>query len=327
VLRSFLLAVLLALPAVAQPTPIHDLVLDFLYSWEQTQGQPEAERIQFMREHVFDLAPELYGPLFAYGQEYNQEDPETRIRKHLRQFPFLEPQFRTLYNGLKPQLERHLRTFRYTFPDFEPRSVDIYLAHSLGASNGGLFPHNGRTLFYLGLDMMTLHNRYENQAPFFHHELFHAYHLQKWQPDDRFFSQLWMEGLAVHVARTMHPNATLPELQLSEALIRQSQPRLPALLDEIEANLETEDRRLNHKFFNLESKDEQVPVRSGYYLGYLLVREIAPGRSLTEMAEMQTPQILANLRRVLPTVKARPPHESLLPPQPYVPLLPNLQGL
>lgn len=318
-LRIFLITLLLALPAVAQPQRIHDLVLDFLYSWEQTTQHYEADRLKFFKEHVFDLAPELYRPIFdSVG-----EDPDSTILKQLRQFPFVEPQFRTMYNSFKPRLDAHLDTFRFTFPDFDPNSVEIYLAHSLGAGSAGVISANRRTLLYLGLDMMVLHNRTDNQAPFFHHELFHAYHLQKWSPDERFFTSLWREGLAVHVARTMHPQATLPELQLSEAMIRQSQPRLSALLEQVEQNLENDDPELINKFFALSSRDEQVPVRAGYYLGYLLVREVAPGRSLTELAEMQTPQILAHLRRALPLVAAKGPHETLLPPQPYVPLLPN----
>lgn len=306
---------LLWLPAGAQPTsPFHDVAGDWLYSWEQTQNLPEAERLDFFQHHVLALAPDLYGPLFESGREFDNDDPEERLARHVREFPFIESQFRETYARIRATLDDNLRSFRLAFPDFEPASVDLYIAHSLGGSSAAVLPlPGGRALFYLGVDQMALHHRHENQGPFFHHEFFHAYHIQKFMPDDRLFCQLWMEGLAVHVTRLLHPTARLPELQLSEVMIRQSQPRMLALLDDLEQNLENTDAKLRHKYFNIKSKDEQTPPRCGYYLGYLLTREIARGRSLSELVEMQPEQVLLELRAALPRLRRQPAHQTLLP--------------
>lgn len=312
-IRSWLLVLLLiALPCHAQ-TPFNDVAGDWLYSWEQTRGLSDAARVAFFREHVLALAPDLYGPILEYGREMADEDPDERLLRNLHEFPYIESQFRETYSAVRRNLDENLRTFRLAFPDFNPASVDIYIAHSLGGSNGAVMMVHDRPLFYLGIDMMALYNRTDDQGPFFHHEFFHAYHIQKFRPDERFFCPLWMEGLAVHVARTLHPNATLPELQLSEVMIRQSQPRMLTLLDEISANLENTDPKLRYKYFNVQSKDPQTPLRCGYYLGYLLVRDLARGRSLSELSEMPPEQVLQELPAAIARLRRQPPHETLLP--------------
>ena len=50
----------------------------------------------------------------------------------------------------------------------------MHLLHSLKAMNGGMRELEGEPTFILGLDMMARFHTWQDNTPFFHHELTHV---------------------------------------------------------------------------------------------------------------------------------------------------------
>ena len=284
----------LTFPALAKP-PV-DLADDWLRAWEHTQGWSGPERVSYFEANVIAKAPRLYEELFSY----TEGDPAERLDKHLNLFPSIQANFESLHENL--ELIPYLESFSETFPSFDPDTIDIYIIHSLGGSNGALLPVDDRTVFYLGLDMMVLHNRYKDQRPFFHHEFFHGYHLQHFTPDSRLFNYLWMEGLAVFISRRLNPDATLEQLQLSPQMVAECNADLERLVRTLEADLTSTETAVRRQYFYLDAPSSGLPNRCGYYLGLLLVEEVARSRSLEEVISMQSDEVLVALREAIPNI-------------------------
>ena len=300
--KSLLIGLLLTAPLMAQPRLV-DAAGPFLKFWQKYRDESiETQRQAFQRE-VVSIAPELYAKLFQYGSTHES----TRIDHHLQEFPSLEQRFQELYTQMHSELPKHLERFQREFPDLDPNAVDVYLLHSLGGSNGALDVLGQRRIFYLGLDMIALHNNYPSQKAFFDHEFFHAYHMQFYPISEAFYNKLWFEGLATYVAVAMNPNAGLAELQMPDPMRQEVEARLPALLDDISKNLESQDKEFLHRYTWLEAPKSDVPNRAAYYLGYRIARQLARKHSLSEMVHWDPPTVLRQIRQAIDEIRKGDP--------------------
>lgn len=279
-----------------------DVAGDFLTFWNETQNLGDKERVQKFLSEVASKAPDLYYKvLFDYWDKVLHTNRDERIAKQIKEFPTIKARYRQVYNELSGSMNTYLEQFQKRFPDFKLDNVDIYIAHSMGGSNGAAVPLDGRTMFYLGVDMIAIHNNYPHQKPFFDHEFFHVYHLQKYKLANKFYARFWMEGLATYVSKKMNPDATNTELMIDDTLIARTLPILPEMATDVLNNLEAEDKdlKLKFKYFDIESKDRNIPPRAGYYLAYLLVQKIAQDASIGQMASWQEQEILERMKRAL----------------------------
>jgi TorA maturation chaperone TorD len=62
---------------------------------------------------------------------------------------------------------------------------------------------------------------------------------------------------------------------------------LPKLAGELRAKLDSKSPEDYQTFFLGNSQRKDLPARSGYYVGYLVARELGRTRSLPELARMQ----------------------------------------
>jgi hypothetical protein len=297
--------------ALGKESAVIDAAGKFISFWDATQKLPLEQRVVRFHSEIVPIAPALYeNDLFRYSREVMHEDVDKRIAQCIETFPQIRQRYEEVYQSISADMKLYRDRFCKHFPDFDPNVVDVYLAHSLGRSNAAAvplsfigFPKSNRTLFYLGIDMIATCNKYKNQEPFFDHEFFHVYHLQKYRLEKRFFSQLWYEGLAVYVSKELQPQATNAELQIDDTLIEQTKAKLPKLAHDINSILELTDPQLNFKYFNIASDEKSVPARSGYYVGYLAVKEIAKRASVKEMTGWQSERIIPELRKALEIVE------------------------
>ncbi|MCA9802128.1 MAG: hypothetical protein KC777_09085 [Cyanobacteria bacterium HKST-UBA02] len=279
-----------------------DVAGEFVSFWDETKDLPDQERVELFIKNIASKAPDVYDKtLFAYWRDVMHTDRSKRIIEQLNGFPKIRARYEQVYAGLSKSMPLYLERFQRHFPDFRTEDVDVYILHSLGGSNGAANLVGNRTVFYLGVDMIAIHNKYSDQEPFFDHEFFHVYHLQKYKLSKRLYSQLWMEGLATYVAKELNPDATNEELMISDDLISQTKAILPELIPELAENLEKTDSdgKLRFKYFNIESKDARIPPRAGYYAGYLILSEIARNHTISEMARWQEEQIVPAMRDAL----------------------------
>lgn len=143
--------------------------------------------------------------------------------------------------------------------------------------------------------LLQIHiHTFENENAFFHHELFHYYH--RFPNTGELWNSLWAEGLAVYVAHQLNPQASADELLLNYPpdLIPQVQSQFVSLCNDLRAHLYSVEPQDYQRFFLATAGQGKYPARSGYVLGYLVVKQLARKYPLEQLIGLQ-PQDVAPL--------------------------------
>ncbi len=282
------LALTVPASAAAQPSPSYrliDLSDDFVDFYDRNESLSAEARAQAFRREVAPLWPQFYNPR---RNDQSDADYNALIASHLAAFPELRARYELKAAGFAALLDPAIASFRQTFPDL-PRLGDIYLVHSMGEMDGGTRQFGlARPALVFGIDVMARTHPYEDEQPFFHHELFHVYHFQSFRTCGSVWCSLWAEGLATYAAKTLNPNASDAQLLLSVP---------EPIRDAVDANLEeavcTVKARLNSRgaddmraLFSFRRFNERLPPRFGYYVGFLVAQEAARTHSLQDLARM-----------------------------------------
>lgn len=217
---------------------------------------------------------------------------------------------RTLSASLKRELPLFEARFRRTFPDLA-YTGEVYFLASLGSMDGGTRQVKGRTALLFGVDVIAaVHGEKADLGSFFHHEFFHVYHEQFPDPEleDTLARALWKEGLATYVAWTLNPKT--PEsviFGLPTDMPERTRAALPRLAGELRARLDSKSPEDYRNFFLGNPQREDLPARSGYYVGYLVARELGRTRSLPELARLHGPALRDAIEGVLRQLESTPP--------------------
>lgn len=277
----------------------------------QTADLPASERVAAYRAKIIDqhkaaYAPSVFGmqdaTRFEHGLDRaierslpNASDPSRPIalREFLSSLDTVEANFR-----------RSLPKFRCNFP--------IYAMDSLGSFDGAGRIVDGRPALVIGIDRLVAERGMISLPVFLTHELFHRYHYkQAGFSDDPGENQpiwrtLWAEGLATYMSYRLTPGATIEDaLVLPRDMAARADPQLPKLAIEILAHLDQVDHKSFQFFFTYGDGDgpaPSVPWRVGYYVGFLVARDIGRNHSLAKLpglkGEPLRTAIAASLRRL-----------------------------
>lgn len=308
------LAVLLlcthASSALAAGCRYQTLMPAFQQFLEQQQGQPiEAQGKAFAEEFAARF-PDYYGaPTFG--------GPEKIATKAAR---YLDPGRQRTFPGFQPfSMERMLergRTideafasaqagFLREFPDFR---CDTFVAFgpSLFHFDGHVYDGaDGQHRLLFGVDLISIIHTGASIPAFFHHELFHIYQsevlgdAEPSENDAPVWWVLWKEGLATYVSHRMNPSLALQEtLWFPADLAEKAEANRTELARRLLTDLDgAEDRYA--LYFQGGSGPDGLPARSGYYMGYLLAKEIGDGRLLGELARMNPTDVRRAAERFL----------------------------
>jgi len=267
---------------------IQNLAGDFVSFWDATRGRPIAERVATFKTTIGSRFAEFYG-IERYAGHLTQEDQDARIAKAIESFGPIRDAYIAKISQFNTDLTRHLATFKAAFPDFHSETP-IYLLHSLGEMDGGTRDLNGKSYLIFGVDGMVHYHTGTNEAAFFHHELFHLYHQQLIGEckESGIWESLWHEGLAVYVSHVLDPDANDKEmlLDLPESTVAKTEAQLPAAFEQLEQVLAKDDEALYPPLFQFKKDQTGLPPRRGYFLGYLVAREIGKTRDLRALAKL-----------------------------------------
>lgn len=291
---------------VAPHYRIVDVMPSFWRFWAQAEGKPAVAQRALFRRLVVSPHPTLFtaGVLRLDPRLPAEQALDARIDRFLGDLPRLAPAMRRISAALSAQLGRYDRRFREVFPDFA-YGGDLYVTLSLGSFDGGMRQvGRARPLLFAVDGMAMFHAPGADPAAFFHHELFHLYHLQHVPEPARpaIWMALWFEGLAVYVSQRLNPRASARELLLGD-LPETVPPRLGEIVPLLLAELDSGSPLVYAKFF-LKSGDGTVPRRCGYYLGLRVAEALGRGRTLRSLARLQGPalrrEVEAALRALAP---------------------------
>ena len=289
---AFALAVLAACPnAAAQPAPYQlvDLSDDFTAFYDRTEGMATEARVAAFKAEIVPLFPQFYGrQRFA---DIDDAAYDTRIRNAIDRFPRHREAYVRKASSFSTLLAPAYASFVAAFPDMADRPIgDIYLLHSLGEMDGGTRGFDNRSYLIFGADVMARSHPYEDEEPFFHHELFHIYHQRFFNDCGAVWCALWIEGLAVYASRVLNEDATDEQMLLTvpEPIPAPVDANLTEAVCEVRARLQSRTQTDLNALFSFSRLNERLPPRFGYYVGYLAAREAGRTHTLQQLAQMRS---------------------------------------
>ncbi|MCG9734421.1 hypothetical protein L1D51_10470, partial [Pseudoalteromonas shioyasakiensis] len=207
--------------------------------------------------------------------------------KAIAGFSAIEEVYHSKNKYLSKDLNSSMESFIATFPDFKSETP-IYILHSLGRFNGATRELNGKSYLMFGVDLMAKYHTWKNDTPFFHHELFHVYHEKLFQCKDELWCSIWTEGLATYVSYKLTPSASDDELMLNipSNLVKKIRSRQLDSLVDLKKKFYSKKPEIYSSFFNFAKDETKLPYRRGYYLGFILAKEIGKNYSLEQLAKM-----------------------------------------
>jgi hypothetical protein len=275
-----------------------DLTGDYASFYDRTRDQPADARVAAFKTEMHRRLPGFYDAV-RFG-DMSSAQYDDLIARSFTDFPTRRDAFVRAASAFQNMLRPAIHSFVGTLRDF--RSIGhIALLHSLGEMDAGTRTFNGRTWLVFGADMLARLHASGNARAFFHHELFHVYHGRFFTECEAVWCALWMEGLAVHVSAGLNPGSTDADLLLTEpAPIRAAvDADLARAVCAVRARLDSTDPNDYAAFFFGNSRFEELPARSGYYLGFLAAQGAGKRYSFTELAHFNQAEARAALEAAL----------------------------
>ena len=305
-LSPILCAVLGVMVANCRTTPdagtpeyeLTDLTGAYVAFFDRTQELATDARVAAFKADIGARFPGFYDAARTPGMTPERYD--ANIARSFRDFPQRRAAFMRTAASFQSMLQPALGSFVDTFRDL--RSVGhIVLLHSLGEMDAGTRTVSGQSYLVFGADVMARLYAPGKERPFFHHELFHVYNRQFFGDCNPLWCALWMEGLAIYVSERLNPGATDADLLLtSPRPIRAAvDANLARAVCAMRARLDSTVQQDYASFFFGSSSFEELPPRSGYYIGYLALKQIGNTRLLSVLAHFNQKQARAALESAL----------------------------
>lgn len=298
-----------AAPAAEQACPYQDLMPEFSKFVAATSDLAPGPRAQAFVERFAAKHPDFYSEKLFGSREKLLEraerlfDPQ-RAPKFQGSRPLTLDDVLATGRTITADYARMEATFRKAFPDYRCETpiafgISLYMFDGNQASDTP-----GKAQMRFGVEMISaLHSARELPA-FFHHELFHMYQAQVLGPDlpddatQPVWWGLWNEGTATYVSWKLNPTLTAAEIFWSPRdLDVQLEPKLAEAARLLLADLDKHEDAYKRWFMG-GSNPPGLPSRSGYYLGYLLAKQLDTG-DLAALARMPPKQVSAEARKFL----------------------------
>lgn len=286
-------ALFTAVPAAAQE--FKSYTADFDAFATTTTTMPPAERVKAFRDKFNQLVPGFYEPRYGATEEkYN-----ARVQRALESYPAERAKFLAAADSFAAAYAAANVHFRRFFPDYAP-TVPIYLVHSLGEMDGGTRELRGKEVAVFGADVIARVHDAGSIGPFLDHELFHFHHGRFFSDCSALWCSLWQEGLATYVAGRMNPGADDHALMLTipRPIRPEVEPRLIEAMCFTRAKFASTDQDDYGKFF-FGNGQSQFPPRFGYFIGYLLAKQIGEKMSLDALAKLPPARVKPLLEAAL----------------------------
>ena len=148
---------------------VHDLTSHFVAFYDAVAGKPDEEKLRHFWSDLHSANPAFFDQRLA-GWERLGESVKDKLLEEIAAFGTYRDAFARLQRDIPGLLKSAATSFKRVFSDFDD-SFDVYLLHSLKSMDGGTRKLDGEHTFIFGLDMMARFHAWEDETPFFHHEL------------------------------------------------------------------------------------------------------------------------------------------------------------
>jgi hypothetical protein len=304
-----LLALAVASPTIAQVCPYQNLLPEFSRFVAATGDLAPPARAEAFVERFASKHPDFYSEqMFGSRQKLTERaqrlfDPQ-RMPKFQGTRPLTLEDVLATGRSITADYARMEATFRKAFPDYRCETP-ITFGISLFMFDGNQADDTpGKPQMRFGVDLISALHPARELPAFFHHELFHIYQTQqvgadKVPPDatQPLWWALWNEGLASYVSWKLNPTLTAPEIfWLPRDMEAQVQPKLAEAARLLLADLDGHEGY--GRWFTGGQNPPGLPSRSGYYLGYVMAKQLDHG-DLAALARMPPGQVKIAARQFL----------------------------
>jgi hypothetical protein len=302
------LALAAATPAAAQVCPYQNLLPEFSELVATTSdlaapARAEAFVERFAAKHADFYSEQMFGSRQKLRERAERLFDPQRAPKFAGARPITLEDVLATGRTITADYGRIEATFRKSFPDYRCETpitfgISLYMFDGNQASDAP-----GKSQMRFGVEMISLlHNQRELPA-FFHHELFHMYQAQAIGTDvpsdavQPVWWALWNEGLATYVSWKLNPTLTAPEIfWIPRDLEAQMQPKLAEAARLLLADLDGHEGY--GRWFTGGENPPDLPMRAGYYLGYLMAKQLDRG-DLAALARMPPSQVQREAHKFL----------------------------
>jgi hypothetical protein len=306
------IAISISAPAWAvqgKPCSYQDLMPAYEAFATATASDPPEERAAGFLTEIAARFPDYYSTE-VYGDEAKIKTRALRFfgaAPSAGVFPGVPPltpeRLAALAQVVGPRFATQQRRFMETFPDFTCDTT-VEFGVSLMKFDGHPVDFAGKHHLLFGVDTIALLHTPADMPAFFDHELFHLYHRQVIgsqapQGETPAWWTMWMEGLATYVSQRMNPGLDAQQvLWYPQDLATRMESDLARAAQLMLQDIEKSGSDGNRWFLANKSVDG-LPIRAGYYLGYLFAKSEADGHPLPQLARTPPQQVHANAVRFL----------------------------
>ena len=308
-----------AAPGSEEAKPrIINIAADFVQYWEQAKNLPMEEKIKLWDEMIMSTHQHFYQQVIypLYYRQGKKNVKEDLLPRFLETIPDRIDLIKECAAEMEKEIVEVVGLLHEKYPDFKP-IFDYYLAISLDQSDGGVRPFNKSVICFFGVDAASRIKSKVRRQALIAHESFHLYQMSNLMPKimqkfgqmnmQQLMSQMgiapmmFIEGHAVRATEHLLPEAGL--YSIYENLIPDIEKKLPKLADELLQNVEVMNPEIYRKYFLDPNNDDFVPEKSGYYMGYLIVKDLEKEYSLTEMVKWDLDTLNQNMIKGLKKLK------------------------
>ncbi len=276
---------------------------NFLVEAAQVKTQEEfnvaLDRMESPYKSIFDEA--IYRPTSK-----DSEIRKKRIRdNYFKEFKSVSEETLILFSQVNEITKKNEEGFRKIFPDL-PSDVPVIFLPSYFTFNGRVQSLSGysKSALLIGVDFVA--QREDDIDLLFSHEFFHAYHetyLEKAGQGSNMATPLWKEGFATYVGGIFHPQKTDSELLLDPVLGEYCgvESNIKNDAEEYLEILSSAEEKIYNDWFLMSGSTK--PVRRGYCLGLIIIREIAKTYNLNEMKSWGENRFFVEIEKMLNVLK------------------------
>lgn len=283
---------------------ILNIMDDFWKFWEKAESLDISEKIKLYREMVINPHREIF-------EGFTGKPTDEELADYFKGVTPLVPKMRKITQKLDKELPEALANFRKNFPDMNWDGTVVFMPN-YGSFDSGGGSSGGKAYQIFGVDTIAFQNG-ENAdlSVLFSHELFHLY-VGKFQPglgknrekgEIPLYLLIWNEGLATYMIGRLNPSSTVEQLFLGQNVEAEIAPKLPRLAKKILDNFENGSPEIWKPFLAASQISDEIPPRSGYYLGYKIAEELGKKMSLPKLAKLNGEKLKTKMKEVLEKLK------------------------
>jgi hypothetical protein len=248
---------------------------------------------------------------------------DKNLEKFLRALDGRSEEARHVDAAFPARFDKAWDSFSKATPDLKPGATVFLLPAPRTAVGGSVRPLVKQDAVIFGTEAIA--RAMDSRTGFdvlVQHELTHLYHMQV-NPEIRrmiaevymppyaagrakLYQVLWLEGLAVHMSKTLNPGAPDKEILLSESVAADVAGLWPRIGAEVREHLDSSKKTDIDAYLFDSDTSGRIPRRTGYYVGMLIAQELANMVTFSELCRLAGPRLRTEVEQALRQLEKAP---------------------